>query len=418
MRFNKKAFVVVDGYSTGRFLAPFINANGYSSIHLQSCENIIPSYLSSFTESNFIKNIVYDGDIKPILDHLKNFDIMAVIPGSETGVYLADLLSNSLGLNFSNSLQLSIARRNKFEMVNCLVKHNIPHAKSFQSNNLNEIIKWVNKYQKFPVVIKPLSSAGSDGVKICNNVAEITNAFNGIINLSDIFNEINTIVMVQQFLDGQEYIVNTVSQFGKHVVVDIWRKFKNKVEGIPINDFAEIIAPSEQAYEALTTYIFKVLDALEMKFGAGHSEVMMTSNGPILVETAARLEGSIDPSAVNEAVDCNQVKCLVDSYINKDKFLQTYSSTNLIKKYVRHTFLVSSCDGGIIKQPDLQPIINLPSFHSISFRFELGRTLVKTTSLADFPGFVYLISEDKQQVEKDYKILREYEKTLYVNMCN
>lgn len=34
MRFNKKAFVIVDGYSTGRFLAPFINANGYSSIHI------------------------------------------------------------------------------------------------------------------------------------------------------------------------------------------------------------------------------------------------------------------------------------------------------------------------------------------------------------------------------------------------
>lgn len=100
-----------------------------------------------------------------------------------------------------------------FEMVNCLEKHSIPHAKSFQSNNLNEIIKWVRNYQEFPVVIKPLSSAGSDGVKICNNIAEITDAFNGIINVSDIFDEINTIVMVQQFLDGQEYIFSRVCLF-------------------------------------------------------------------------------------------------------------------------------------------------------------------------------------------------------------
>ena len=416
MHFNKKAFVIVDGYSTGRFLAPCINAHGYSNIHVQSSKNIIPAYFPSFTESNFIKNIAYDGDISPVLDYLEKFEIMAVIPGTETGVHLADLLSNALGLNSANSLQLSIARRNKFDMVNCLASHHIPHANSFQSNNLNEIIKWVNEYQQFPVVVKPLSSAGSDGVKICNNIAEITDAFNGIINISDIFNEINTIVMVQQYLDGQEYIVNTVSQFGEHVVVDIWRKFKNKIEGIPINEYAEIVDPSERAYAVLTTYVFKVLNALEMKFGAGHSEVMMTQDGPVLIETAARLEGSIDPSAVNEAVERNQVKCLVDSYINKAEFLQTYSTANAIKKYARHTFLAASCDGEITKQPDLQPIINLPSFHSLSFRFELGDIMVKTTSLADFPGFVYLVSEDKQQVEKDYEILREYEKTLYSDM--
>ena len=418
MRFNKKVFVVVDAYTTGRFVAPLINANGYSCIHLQSSKEIIPSFLPTFIESNFIKNIVYDGEIKSVVEHLSNFEVVGVIPGTETGVILADLLSNSLRLHTSNNLQLSSARRNKHEMVNCLAKHKIPHAKSFQSNNLDEIIRWVEGHGKFPVVVKPLSSAGSDGVRICNNIGEVTNAFNAIMNVNDIFNELNLTVMVQQFLDGQEYIVNTVSYDGKHKVVDIWRKFKNKVDGIPINDYAEIVAPLEPDYVLLTTYIFKVLDALEIKFGAGHSEIMMTEDGPILIETAARLEGSIDPSAVNEATGNNHVSCLVNSYLNRDEFLQSYSTIRGVKKYARHTFLVSPSSGVITKDPDLQSIINLPSFHSLSFRFERGNNLVKTTSLADFPGFVYLVSEDRQQVETDYQIVREYEKTLYSDICN
>lgn len=418
MRFNKKIFVVVDAYTTGRFVAPLINANGYSCIHLQSSKEIIPAFIPTFIESNFMQNIVYNGDIDVIIKQLSDFEVVGVIPGAETGVNLADRLSNALGLKTSNTLELSNARRNKHDMVSCLAKHNIPHAKSFKSNNLTQIINWVEVHNKFPVVIKPLSSAGSDGVKICNCISEVTDAFVTIMNTSDMFNEINSMVMVQQFLDGQEYIINTVSYDGRHKIVDIWRKFKNKVEGIPINDYAEIVAPSEVVYTVLPEYIFKVLEALEIKYGAGHSEVMLTNEGPILIETAARLEGSIDPSAVHEAVGSNHVSCLVNSYLNKEDFLQSYTAINEVKKYARHTFLVSPSSGLITKTPDLNPIINLPSFHSLAFRFEQGHNLVKTTSLADFPGFVYLVSEDKQQVEKDYQTLREYEKTLYTDICS
>lgn len=418
MRFNKKVFVIVDAYTTGRYLAPLINANGYSCIHLQSSKEIIPSFAPTFVESHFIKNIVFSGEIKSVVEQLIDFEVIGVIPGAETGVILADLLSNFLRLPTSNSLQSSSARRNKHEMVNCLAKYEIPHAESFQSDKLDEVQQWVKKHGKFPVVVKPLSSAGTDGVKICNNNCDVTSAFNVIMNSSDIFNEVNKKVMVQQFLDGQEYIVNTVSYEGKHKVVDIWRKFKNKVDGIPINDYAEIVTSSEPEYVLLPIYIFKVLDALEIKFGAGHSEVMLTEDGPILIETAARLEGSIDPSAVNEAIGNNHVSCLVNSYLNKDEFLQSHTKINRVKKYARHTFLVSSSGGTITKEPNLQSIINLPSFHSLSFRFERGNNLVKTTSLADFPGFVYLVSEDRQQVEKDYQVIREYEKTLYLDICS
>lgn len=417
MRFNKKIFVIVDAYTTGRFVAPLINANGYPCIHIQSSKEIISAFVPTFIEGNFIKNIIYDGDIRSVVECLSNFEVIAVIPGAETGVVLADLLGNSLGLHASNNLQLSHARRNKYEMVNCLVKHDIPHAKSFRSVHLEEILNWVEAHGKFPVVVKPLSSAGSDGVKICNNMSEVINAFNAIINVKDIFNKINTIVMVQEFLEGQEYIINTVSYDGKHKIVDIWRKFKNKVDGIPINDYAEIVMPSESDYVFLPTYIFKVLDALGIKFGAGHSEIMMTDNGPILIETAARLEGSIDPSAVHEATGDSHVACLVNSYLNRDKFLRQYSLSSAVKKYVRHTFLASPMTGVVTVVPDLQTIVNLPSFHSLVFRYERGDNLVKTTSLVDFPGFVYLVSEDRQQVEADYQIVREYEKKLYSEIC-
>lgn len=43
------------------------------------------------------------------------FSVIAVIPGAETGVELADQLSHRMGLR-SNGINKSLARRNKYHM--------------------------------------------------------------------------------------------------------------------------------------------------------------------------------------------------------------------------------------------------------------------------------------------------------------
>lgn len=415
MRFNKKVFVIVDAYTTGRFLAPYLNASGYSCIHVQSRDPVISVYMSTFVRENFIDNLVFNGDINYLLEKLKPFQVKGVIPGAETGVMLADQLSEALNLETSNGTKVSLARRDKFEMVNQLAKYSVPHAKSFKSDNLEELLSWAKQNSVFPVVVKPLASSGTFGVRVCYTLEEVKQAFENILHQANVFNEKNTSVLIQQFLNGQEYIVNTVSYDGKHKTVDIWRKFKMLVNGIPINDYSELVSPLEPIYEKLSSYMMKVLDALEIKFGAGHSEVMATDSGIILIETAARLAGSIDPSAVADSIGDNQVSCLLRSFINPNEFL----NSNIVgeqRKYTRHIFFISPTEGIVKKSPNMLSIINLPSFHSVSFRFDQGDQLLKTTSLADFPGFAYLVADTQDQLEKDYKELRDVEKSLYSEM--
>jgi biotin carboxylase len=415
MRFNKKVFVIVDAYTTGRFLAPYLNANGYSCIHIQSRNSVIPVYLATFSRENFINNLIFNGDLNVLLENLKPYQIKGVIPGAETGVMLADQLSEALNLETSNGTKVSLARRDKYEMVNQLTKFNVPNAKSYKTANLNEMLAWLDQHKTLPVVIKPLASSGTFGVKVCHNSQEMVQAFQNIINEGNVFNEINSEVLIQQFLKGQEYIVNTVSYAGTHQTVDLWRKYKSLSSGTPINDYSELVNINEAVYTVLSSYIGKVLDALEIKYGAAHSEVMMTSDGPILIETAARLSGSIDPSAIIEAIGDNQVARLIKSYISPSEFLKNQFVQEQ-KKHARHVFFTSPIDGIAKNSPNFKPIIDLPSFHSISFRFEKGDTLVKTTSLADFPGFIYLVADTEDQLNKDYKAFRQLEQMLYADM--
>jgi hypothetical protein len=221
---------------------------------------------------------------------------------------------------------------------------------------------------------------------------------------------------VQEFIKGEEYVVNTVSYKGIHKITDVWHKHKDNIGGIALNDFAEIISPMNSAYSAIANYLPEVLDALGIVYGAGHTEIMIVDGKALLIETAARLEGSIDPSAVNETVGHNHVSRLMDIYLRPD-LLSLIESRYKIKKYARHVFLRSFTGGNVIHTPDTKDIVKLDSFHSMSLSLDKGDILLKTTSLVDFPGFVYLVSEDKNKVIEDYNQLREYEQIMYIKMC-
>jgi len=159
MRFNKKVFIIVDAYTTGRFLAPYLNANGYACIHIQSREDVISVYLATFVRENFVDNLIYQGDLQELLNQLNHYEIKGIIPGSETGVLLADELTEVLNLPTSNGTKASLARRDKYEMVNQLAKNNVKHAKSFKSNKLSEILDCAKQWNRYPIVIKPLSGS-------------------------------------------------------------------------------------------------------------------------------------------------------------------------------------------------------------------------------------------------------------------
>jgi hypothetical protein len=53
--------------------------------------------------------------------------------------------------------------------------------------------------------------------------------------------------------------------------------------------------------DSLRAYVAKVLDALGLHFGASHAEVIVTKDGPCLVEVGARMHGALGPEVMQEA---------------------------------------------------------------------------------------------------------------------
>ncbi|MEU9138940.1 ATP-grasp domain-containing protein [Streptomyces sp. NPDC048404] len=148
----------------------------------------------------------------------------------------------------------------------------------------------------YPAVVKPTALAGSRGVFLWQD-AEDRAAWSAIVDQYGYDGPF----LVEEYLRGPEYSVETLSKDGRHLVVGV----TEKVLGPPPL-FVEVghVHPAplpedrRRSIEDLTT---EFLTACGYRFGPAHTEVIWTPHGPRIVESQARLGGDRIPRLVELA---------------------------------------------------------------------------------------------------------------------
>ncbi len=409
--------IIVDGYSSGNLLAPEFKTRKIDADHVQSTEKIWPTLVPSFRPQDFQRNFPFDGNFKKLLEWAQEAKPLAVIAGTETGVELADRLSNALKLANSNGIKSSLARRDKFLMIEACRDAGLRVAQQCKASNWMEAKSWLAGVNLSKYVVKPLKSAWTDQVFICTDLAAVEKAFEEINGSTNKLGIINDAVLIQEFLEGTEYFINSVSCAGQHFFTDSWRYQKRSLHGRDCIYDTDVLLPSEGTIEsAMQNYVAKVLDALEIKYGAAHAEVMWGENGPILVEIGARLDGLTVPDYNRKSIGFSGLDVVLDAYLDREKFLQRASHPYPIVKHARTVYLTSYVSGQIKSIPGEVLIRELPSFFQLRLRSQPGTELEPTTNFFTCPGFVNLVHEDENVLQQDYAKIRQIEKTDLFNL--
>jgi hypothetical protein len=416
LSYSKSIIVIVSAFSSGGARLPQLFAGrGYDCIHITTRREWEMKWVHHyFNEKHFIQNFILedDSDLVTLLAGLKQYQIKALLPGCESGVILADKLLQYLELP-KNDFSLLMARRNKYLMIEAIKKRGLSHIEQCKSDKLNDILEWYAKKKRERVVLKPLSSASSDGVFYCNNPDELTSAFAAIINTKDVFGDSNKEVLVQEFIPGDEYIINTVSCDGIHHIVDVWKGVSNNTSLVSNDIYAELVHATSDAHASLARYVKNVLDALGIVNGAAHSEVRLTPNGPCLIEVGARLSGKVDFAVIETIFGCSPLSLSCEAALEPDVFKQ-----RVIKfpaKYARYVYFFNDREGLIKRDPDLSILYAIESVASVFFAFKKDEILKPTSKAFKIkrPGYAYLVADSNEQLEQDYLALRAAEQQLY-----
>ncbi len=234
---------------------------------------------------------------------------------------------------------------------------------------------------RYPVIIKPVDRSGSRGVKKVETPFQIKDAVKYAISESFIGNAI-----IEEFIEGKEFSVETISWEGVHYILAITEKVTT---GAP--HFVELShhQPSSLpkfVQEQIKIETQKVLDSLNIKFGAGHTEFKITDKNEIFViEVGARMGGDfIGSHMVQLSTGYDFVKGVIDVALNQ--------FTEPIVNIQKHSGVYFLCE----ETKSLMPFFEKNNDFDVEKNIQ-NNVLVNVTNSNDRSG--YLIYQSSKKIE-------------------
>ena len=350
------------------------------------------------------------------LEMVKKFNPVLILPGTEKGVVLATRLSNDLNL-LGNSYDNIDAMTLKDKMQERIREHGLRSIKGQVVHSLEEAIDFYDRENLKGVVIKPIYSAASSSVKICLNKEDMINNIKALFEDYNCFGNENTELLIQEYIDGDEYIVNTVSSAGKHRVTLVWKYQKVKTsDGSIIYDIMETIDELSIGEAEMVEYAYNVADAIGIEYGPIHGEYMIDENGPVLVEVNCRpCGGTLESDFLDRISGQHETDSILDAYLKPNLFnLHRGRPYRLFAKGVIKDFIVPY-DLEAESTSIYHISENLESHYKTVFEdINLtGKSFIKTKDLLSSCGLIYLVNEDYYTLQKEIDFLHDVEKNAF-----
>ncbi|MGZ3695053.1 MAG: ATP-grasp domain-containing protein [Bdellovibrionota bacterium] len=403
--------VIVDPLSSGVELAPALQKRGIPCVALSTFEpRTSLGYGTSIQKQDFSEIISLTPNLEEVI---RKLNPLAIIPGTDAAMALAERLSASLQLKFSNDPQKNIHRLHKARMQEALAEAGIPALGTISSVSEAEVEAWLKAKDltNAPLVVKPANSAGSDKVFLIPAGGDWKSAFKRVLNEpSKLDGKFHDTAVVQEQAIGTEFAIGTVSANGKHFIGQIIQYTKGTAENRSVvYDRVEFIPFNEQAHGEMWRYTQRVLDALGVRWGAAHNEIMFTKNGPRLIETSPRMTGGPVVLFAREASGSSQADKWVEAIALGDVETKEYTW----RKTVMPVFLRAKATGIVSNVEALAGISQLPTLFRPFVWFKNGDTLKETVDYLSAIGIVAL-SGEREDVLRDLSKIRKMEAELVI----
>lgn len=394
---------IVDPYSSGTMLAEALRHEGVRCVAVRSSPRLPESVTAKFRPELFDAVIEHGDDVEATLAAVRQHRPSHVVPGFESGVPLADRLSEALSLP-TNGTRLSAARRDKHAMVEAVGAAGLRVPWQHRGGDPEEIVERIDARGAWPVVVKPRASVASDRVFHCAAPDDVRRAVESILAAPNALGDPNDDVLVQEFLDGPEYVVDTVTCGGRTAVTAFWQYTHHAPTRGTLGYDAMALLPYDGARQpALRAFTERVLEAVGIVFGPAHCELIWLDDGPVFVEIGARLTAGINAVLSRICGGTCQLDATVDVLLRPERFPAATEEEFQLRKRGANVFLFPPAPGRLIRVDHLDVIRSLPAFHSMSVADRPGEVVPRVA------GLVTLVAEDDDALARDVATIRRLE---------
>nr|WP_225847256.1 ATP-grasp domain-containing protein [Streptomyces sp. HPF1205] len=235
-------------------------------------------------------------------------DLAGVMTWNEWVLVPTARLAEQLGLP-SNTPEVMLACRNKATARARFARAGVPSAASMKAASLLEAAMAADAVGGYPVVLKPAAYAASVGVIHVERPEDLPAAF-GFATAGASQAMESTAVLVEEYLDGPEVSVETVTFAGTTLPVAVTRK---SLGALPyFEETGHAVAAGDPLLAEAGPVAVAAVRALGVEHGVCHVEIRLTSRGPRVVEVNARIGGDLIGHLVDLATGIQLARAAAD----------------------------------------------------------------------------------------------------------
>lgn len=361
--------------------------------------------------SRQLRGSVYEPDA--LAREIGDAKISLFYPGSEMAVVSAAVLSKIFGLP-GNSVETAIKSRYKDLMRQELERVAPNHIPKYAIITGRTDLTAAAAGIDFPAVFKRTDFAGSFGIKIVRNMQELEKYFDeqSAIKKLSYDQPVRPIYLLEEFIEGQEFSVESVTVDGVTTVLGVTKKtvaaepyfveakheFPAQFFGIPVS-----------MVESLKKLAKEVTEAMGFQFCVSHFEAKWDNkaNRPIVVEVASRTGGDNIPKLLKYVIGMHTWFPIVAHLLGKSAVNSNLKFTGAAS--AQFAFLKG--DGIFEGISNLEEIRAHPAHKLDLITGEIGEHLSPTFTYLDRVGCFIGYSSDVE-VLKDYQCLASKAKVL------
>ena len=353
-------------------------------------DNIAHKYSDEYCNVNII-------DKDAVLAKAKELEIDGILSHAvDPGVISAAYVAEKMGLPFQTSYRAACILQDKSLFRQFLKENgfNCPHAKGYTS--AEDALKDID-YFDWPIIVKPVDSAGSKGVTKVSHLSELKSAIETALSCS-----ISKRFIIEDFLDiaGYQSSADIFTIEGNLVYPAYSDQLFDKDAANPYTPAVEIWPASMEQYyqDDLTEQLQRLFTLLDVKTGIYNVESRVCSNGKAyIMEVSPRGGGNriaeLQDMATNQSLIRAEICKALSLPINKIKAPQ-YNG-------VWCNYILHSSIEGTLETIDINPEFEQKYIKDKGFIVKKGDHIVPFTGANTSLGTLFLRAETREELDRE-----------------
>ena len=383
-----------------RYLIPVIEAAHKLEVYVITCDNVPNNIAHKYADEYHDVSII-DKEAVLLLARQLNIDgIMsfAVDPGVLTAAYVAEKMK----LPFAGSYKSVQILQNKDLFRAFLTKHDFNVPASGGYDTLEEALKEIDKF-KFPIIVKPVDSAGSKGVNRVDYLEDIQYAVEEAISLS-----FSKRFIIEDFIEQKGYSSDSdcFSIDGKLVFTSFSDQMFEKSAENPYTPSAYVWPNSmtEENKAYLKNELQRLFSLLDLQSSIYNIETRVGENGtPYIMEVSPRGGGN----RISEILKLATSADLIQSAVRVAVGMPCSISNSMTYEGVWAELILYSDKKGLYKSINIDKVLT-PFLIEQDIWVKPGDLVQPFTGANETIGTLIFKFNSREELNKYWETIRKY----------